>query len=203
MTIVPSGSSPSFRSSDRAIASPQRSYGWVLLADKLGAQAFTAEDERLLSIYAAQAGRIYENGSLYKKIKQTAEQLEIEVEERRRAAQELIGSLDQGIELTQGTTSYVWLGGRFVRGWAVELLLVALLVPFLVGVVDLFAHCRRRRIPLLAAGQSLRSRVGFWLFAGVAFVVFRAFGAWPTGVPRPPNPETAVAGAVQPVPMVQ
>jgi signal transduction histidine kinase/DNA-binding response OmpR family regulator len=71
------------------ITSPQRTYGWVLLADKLGAQAFTAEDERLLSIYAAQAGRIYENGSLYKKIKQTADQLAIEVEERRRAAQEL------------------------------------------------------------------------------------------------------------------
>jgi hypothetical protein len=111
-----------------------------------------------------------------------------------RAAQELIGSLDQGIELTQGTTSYVWLGDRVLHGWAIELLLAALLVPFLVGVVDLFAHCRRRRVPLLAAAQSLRSRAGFWLFAGLAFVVFRLFGAWPTGVSRPPNPAAAVAG---------
>jgi hypothetical protein len=111
-----------------------------------------------------------------------------------RAAQELIGSLDQGIELTQGTTSYVWLGDRFLRGWALELLFAALLVPFVVGVVDLFAHCRRRHVPLLAAAQSLRSRVAFWLFAGLVFLVFRALGAWPTGVPRPPNPATAVAG---------
>lgn len=72
------------------IVSLQRAYGWVLLADKLGAPGFTDEDEHLLSIYAAQAGRIYENGSLYKKIKHAAEQLEIEVEERKRAAQELI-----------------------------------------------------------------------------------------------------------------
>jgi len=72
------------------IVSLQRAYGWVLLIDKLGADGFTDEDEHLLSINAAQAGRIYENGSLYKKIKQVAERLEIEVEERKRAAQELI-----------------------------------------------------------------------------------------------------------------
>src|SRR5581483_627136 len=68
-----------------------------------------------------------------------------------RATQELIGSLDQGIELAQGTTSFVWVGDRILRGWAVELVLFALLLPFLVVVVDLFAHCRRRRIPLLPA----------------------------------------------------
>lgn len=72
------------------IVSLERAYGWVLLADKLGADGFTDEDERILSIYAAQAGRIYENGSLYQKIKHAAEQLEIEVEERKRAAQQLI-----------------------------------------------------------------------------------------------------------------
>ncbi|MDR7333422.1 ATP-binding protein [Roseateles asaccharophilus] len=71
------------------IASLQRTHGWVLLGDKLGAPAFTSQDERMLSTYAAQAGRIYENGSLYKKIKQTADQLAIEVEERKRAAREL------------------------------------------------------------------------------------------------------------------
>jgi hypothetical protein len=111
-----------------------------------------------------------------------------------RAAQQVIGSLDQGIELAQGTTSYVWAGDRIVRGWAVELVLFSLLVPFLVGVVDLFAHCRRRGIPLLPAARSLRTRLGFWLFAGVAFYAFDELGAWPAGVPRPPNPATSVAG---------
>ena len=80
---------------------------------------------------------------------------------RRSAAptQELIGSLDQGLELAQGTTSFVWIGDRIVRGWAIELFLVALLIPYLVAVVDLFAHCRRRRIPLLPAARSLRTRL--------------------------------------------
>jgi hypothetical protein len=111
-----------------------------------------------------------------------------------RAAQELLGSLDQGLELAQGTTSYVWAGDRIVRGWALELLLAALLVPFAVGAVDLFAHCRRRRIPLGPALAALRSRVGFWLFVGAAFYCFGAFGAWPNGAARPPNPATAAAG---------
>ena len=111
-----------------------------------------------------------------------------------RAAQDLIGSLDQGSELAQGTTAFVWIGDRIVRGWAVELLLIGLLVPFLVGAVDLFAHCRRRGIRLAPAARSLRSRLAFWLFAGLVFYAFRAAGAWPEGSARPPAPDTAAAG---------
>lgn len=112
-----------------------------------------------------------------------------------RTTQELIGSLDQALELAQGTSSYVWLGARIVRGWAIELVLAALLVPYLVAVVDLFAHLRRRRIALLPAVHSLRNRIAFWLFLGLAFAAFRWFGAWPTGAARPPNPATPVAGS--------
>ena len=111
-----------------------------------------------------------------------------------RAAQQLVGSLDQGLELAQGTTTFVWAGQRFVRGWAIEVLLFTLLVPYLVAVVDLFAHCRRRRIPLLPAIRSLRSRIVVWLFAGAAFYALGALGAWPTGEPRPPNPASRAAG---------
>lgn len=64
-------------------------YGWICLSDKLGADGFSAEDERLLGILAAQAGRIYENGSLYLEVRKHAEQLEIEVSERKRAVEEL------------------------------------------------------------------------------------------------------------------
>jgi hypothetical protein len=110
------------------------------------------------------------------------------------SAQELLGSLDQGLELAQGTTSYVWLGNRVLRGWAIELVLIALLVPYLVGAVDLFAYCRRRRIRLGPAVAALRSRLAFWLFAGLAFEVFRWLGAWPGGPARPPDPATKVAG---------
>jgi len=88
----------------------------------------------------------------------------------------------------------VWAGPRFIRGWAIEVLLFTLLIPYLVAVVDLFAHCRRRRIPLLPAVRSLRSRVAVWLFAGAAFYVLRALGAWPSGEPRPPSPASRAAG---------
>ncbi|MGZ4333593.1 MAG: M28 family peptidase [Gaiellaceae bacterium] len=111
-----------------------------------------------------------------------------------RAAQQLLGSLDQGLELAQGTTTFVWAGDRFVRGWSIELLLFALLVPYLVAVVDLFAHCRRRRVSLLPAIRSLRSRIAFWLFVGLVFYVLRFLGAWPSGAVRPPNPATRAAG---------
>jgi hypothetical protein len=111
-----------------------------------------------------------------------------------RATQQLLGSLDQGVELTQGTTSFIWAGGRIVRGWAIELFLGALLIPYAVAVVDLFANCRRRRIALAPAGRALVSRLQFWLFLGLAFYAFKALGAWPGGPARPPNPASAQAG---------
>jgi diguanylate cyclase (GGDEF)-like protein len=49
------------------IVSLNHCYGWVLLGDKMGAGSFSDEDERLLAIHAAQAGRIYENGKLFAK----------------------------------------------------------------------------------------------------------------------------------------
>ncbi len=111
------------------------------------------------------------------------------------AAQQLLGSLDQGLELAPSTSSYVWLGGgRVVRGWAIELVLVALLLPCAVAIVDLYALCRRHGVAFGPAAASLRSRLLFWLFALAVFTCFRLLGAWPTGPPRPPNPGTAIAG---------
>jgi hypothetical protein len=111
-----------------------------------------------------------------------------------RSAQELVGSLDSGLDLTQGTTSFVWAGDRVIRGWAIELLLVALLVPCFVVAVDLFAHCRRRRISLLPAARSLRTRLAFWLFVGLSFLALGVLGTWPHGASRLPNPATPAAG---------
>jgi hypothetical protein len=111
-----------------------------------------------------------------------------------RAAQELVASLDQGIELPAGTTSFVWAGDRIIRGWAIELALFALLVPAVVAIVDLFALCRRQRISLLPAARSLRTRLGFWFFLGLAFYGLRTLDAWPRGASRPPDPASAAAG---------
>jgi Peptidase family M28 len=111
-----------------------------------------------------------------------------------RAAQGLVSSLDQGLELETGAGAYVYLGPRVVRGWAIQLVLVAALLPFLAGAVDLFARCRRHRIQLAPALRSYRSRLGIWLFAGAAFFALGALGAWPDGEARPLSPESAVAG---------
>ena len=106
-----------------------------------------------------------------------------------RASQNLIGSLDAGLELAQGTTSYIYLGTRVVRGWAIQLALLTALLPFLIGTIDLFARCRRRRIPLLPAARSLRTRLFFWGYAGALVFVAAKLGAFPQGETRPLPPE--------------
>jgi hypothetical protein len=116
-----------------------------------------------------------------------------------RATQNLVGSLDAGLELTQGTASYVYLGTRIVRGWAIQFALLIALLPFLIGAVDLFARCRRRRIPLAPAARSLRSRLLFWGYAGVLLFVAARLGAFPDGEPRPLPPD---AGVYDPSPVV-
>jgi hypothetical protein len=74
-------------------------------------------------------------------------------------------------------------------GWAIELVLLAALLPFLVSAVDLFARCRRRHIPLTPALRSYRSRAGFWLWVAILFELFALVGVWPSApsVPLPPN----------------
>jgi hypothetical protein len=111
-----------------------------------------------------------------------------------RAAQGLVTSLDEGLALPQTSSSYLYLGQRLVRGWAIEVSLFAALIPFLVGVVDLFARCRRWRIPIAPALRSFRSRLGFWLWAGGLFELFALIGVWPGGAGRPINPESSAAG---------
>jgi hypothetical protein len=108
------------------------------------------------------------------------------------AAQDLIGSIDE-FGLVDGGRSYVYLGQRLVHGWAIELALVAMLVPFAVAAVDLFARCRRRRIPVLPALRACRSRLGVWLWAGLMFLFLGVVGVWPDGAAAPLNPETRAA----------
>jgi diguanylate cyclase (GGDEF)-like protein/PAS domain S-box-containing protein len=72
-----------------ALCSLTRTYGWLCLADKLGAEGFSAEDERIIATLGAQVGRIYENGSLYREVEQHAAQLLLEMEKRESAAADL------------------------------------------------------------------------------------------------------------------
>jgi hypothetical protein len=106
-----------------------------------------------------------------------------------RATQNTIDALEQGVALPPGPSSYVYLGSRIVRGWAIEIVLVAALLPFLTTTVDLFARLRRRRIRVSPALRSYRSRLAFWLWCGGLFGLFAVLGVWPDGAPRPPSLE--------------
>ncbi len=106
-----------------------------------------------------------------------------------RAAQTLVGSLDEGFDQAEGTSTYVYLGSRTLRGWAIVFVLFAALLPCLAVIVDLFARLRRRHVPLLPALRSYRSRLAFWIFAALLFELFSILGIWETGAARPLAPE--------------
>ena len=59
--------------------------------------------------------------------------------------------------------------------------------------IDLFARCRRRRIPLAPALRSYRSRLVFWIWVVGLFELFGSLGAWPDGAARPLAPRSAAA----------
>ena len=48
-----------------------------------------------------------------------------------RATQNAVDAMQQGVALEPGPSSYVYLGSRVVRGWAIELVLIGALLPFL------------------------------------------------------------------------
>jgi hypothetical protein len=102
------------------------------------------------------------------------------------AAEDSVNAMEQGVSLAQGPASYVFLGRRIVLGWAIEIVLVAMLLPFLAAAVDLFARCRRRRIRIAPALRSYRSRLAFWAWTGALFAILGAFGVWGGGNSRPP-----------------
>ena len=107
-----------------------------------------------------------------------------------RAAESILASLDGGIELAGGTAGYVYLGSRIIRGWALELVLLVALVPFLVGAIDLFARTRRRRLPLPGAWRALRTRLGVWLWVGLLVGLGALAGVFPRGSAIPPPPDS-------------
>ena len=63
--------------------------GWICLADKLGLDAFTDEDEQLAPALAAQMAVAYANARLYSDSKKYASKLETEITERTRAEQKV------------------------------------------------------------------------------------------------------------------
>ena len=85
----------------------------------------------------------------------------------------------------------MYLGSRIVRGWAIQLVLIVALVPFLVGTIDLFVRSRRRRLPLGGAWRALRTRLGVWLWIGVVVGFGALVGIFPRGSAIPPPPDSS------------
>jgi diguanylate cyclase (GGDEF)-like protein/PAS domain S-box-containing protein len=74
------------------LSSLTRTYGWICLADKVGADGFSAEDEQVLGVLGAQVGRIYENGKLYREMQAQSARLQEEMASREHAMSELRAS---------------------------------------------------------------------------------------------------------------
>ncbi|MFG1427221.1 EAL domain-containing protein [Roseixanthobacter glucoisosaccharinicivorans] len=64
------------------VRSATRAFGWVCASNKIGRNGFSPDDERLLSIFAAYVGRIFENHCLFSELAERSGQLEGEVAER-------------------------------------------------------------------------------------------------------------------------
>ena len=109
------------------------------------------------------------------------------------AAQNLLVSLDSAGELAQGTAPIVDVRGRIVRGWAIALALIAALLPFLAGVIDLLVRARRHEAPLAPAFRALRRRIGFCVSLGALIWLGSAIGVLPSGPARPLPPSGPTA----------
>ena len=110
------------------------------------------------------------------------------------SAQAVIDSLDQGLELEPSPSSYILLGSRVVAGWAVQGALIALVLPFLVALLDLVSGRRRLRLELYGAARAQGRRLAFWSFAALVFWAFAGAGLWIEGEPRPLSPFLPAAG---------
>ena len=110
------------------------------------------------------------------------------------SAQALIDSLDQGLELEPSPSSYILLGSRIVAGWAVEVALIALALPFLLVTLDLLSRRRRLRLELHGALRAQGRRLGFWTYAALLFWVFAGTGLWIEGESRPLSPFVEASG---------
>jgi hypothetical protein len=106
-----------------------------------------------------------------------------------RASELLLTSLDQAVELPTSTDGAIYLGSRVVRGWALELLLLASVVPFAAATFDLLSRARRRRLPLRPAWHSLRRRVFLWLVLLAIVGAASLLGALPREPRLPPPPD--------------
>ena len=67
------------------LQSGDRAYGWMMVAEKSDSQEFTEEDQRMLQALASQTITSYESAQRFRTIQEHAKNLELQMEERKRA----------------------------------------------------------------------------------------------------------------------
>jgi DNA-binding NarL/FixJ family response regulator len=85
-TGLPGGMPPYRFALGAPVASLGTRFGWICLVDKPGAHEFSVEDEQMLTVLAAQAGRIYEKRLAHTAALADLARLRGEVDRRREAA---------------------------------------------------------------------------------------------------------------------
>jgi CheY-like chemotaxis protein/GAF domain-containing protein len=85
------------------LMTPTRVYGWLCLADKIGADEFDAEDEKLLSLLATLVGRTYENLNLHLALKWQSEKLNRGEEQSRQLSETWVKNVNRIYALLGGT----------------------------------------------------------------------------------------------------
>ena len=105
-----------------------------------------------------------------------------------RAAEAVIVSVDTSVGAAFRTPDSLFLADRVASGWAFRLTLVVLVAPFALGVVDLLARSRRRRLAFRAAARSLRARLLLWSYGALLLWIGAVAHVLPTGAPLPLPP---------------
>jgi len=85
------------------LMTPTRVYGWICLADKIGAEEFDAEDEALLSHMGTLVGRVYENINLHLALKWQTEKLNRSEERTRQLSATWVSNVNRVYALLGGT----------------------------------------------------------------------------------------------------
>jgi len=83
------------------VSSPRRTYGWVYLADRIGAGSFSEEDERLAATLAAHFAVAYENLRLL-------EDLQAQIRERIQAEEALLKTATQLQKIFNNVDVVIW-----------------------------------------------------------------------------------------------
>lgn len=96
-------------------------YGWICLADKLGLDTFSEQDQQLAMALAAKMAVAYDNARLYSDSLTYVGKLEVEISERERAEEQLrlqsaaLESAANAIVITDAKGKIIWVNPAFAQ----------------------------------------------------------------------------------------